>query len=257
MPPGRPKDPLKSFTLPGKKTALRTGGGKRKSSETPKDFVDRMSKTFPGIITAVEGNIALAALYYDVEERMCTDVAELYGECKSAYLKARAVAVARERDGASVADILKRDAADAVAKMPTLPRRERWPVDEDERAAAIRTWLIDDDVLVLYEGDLSRISDAGTIPLHQLVSMVAADGELARLREVGFQVKAERTLSRLCEISERSNQPTATLKILQAFGGDRWNEKSSVTVKNVGFEAPKDDEAAGEGGLVSVLRRVK
>lgn len=259
-----PRDPLKAFTLPGRKTPLRSGGGSRKSSESPADFLARVQEKrprrpepLPVLITAVEGDTALAALYYGESEDFIKDVLAVHKPSKDAMVKARAVAHARQKEGNSLADAMKKEQLDAVARLPDMPRRERWPADDTERRRAIRDWLIDDDVLVLYEGDLVRISDAGTIPMHQLVGLLDGDEELERLRDLGLRIRAERAASRMMELSERSNQPTATDKILKAFGDDRWKDKSQVDVRRVGFEPPAASERSDDGELVSVLRRVK
>ena len=257
----RKRDPLKAFTFPNRKTPLRSGGGRRTGRESAQQFIDRVAskdhpKSMTRVITAVEGSIPLAALYYDMDEGFIKDVIDVHKHCKEAWLKARAVRAAREKNATTVADILKREAEDAVAKMPTLPSRERWPVDDTARRHAIRDWLLDEDVLVLYEGDLVKISEAGTVPMHVLLGIMDGDEVLQAQRELGLRVRAERAASRMMELSETSSQPTATDKLLKAFGDDRWRDRSQVDVRRVGFEPPasSDDD---DGELASVLRRVK
>ena len=260
------RDPLKSYTLPGRKVPLKTGQGARKAKESPAEFLARVVNKRPRcpepmdvMMTVLEGDENLVALYYGVDVAFVRDVCSVHKNVQASMMKARAIRVSRDKDGASVADLLKKEALEEIAKAPTLPTRERWPIDEAARRQAIRDWLIDEDALVLYEGDLSRIAQAGTIPLHQLLGIVGGDDELSRLREIGYLVKAERSFSRLCEVAEKSTQPTAALKVIQALGGElgeRFTERSKVDVRKVGFEAPADEDEK-DGELVSVLRRVK
>ena len=253
-------DPLSSFFLPDRKAPLRSGGGAIKAKETPAAFLERLREkkpysppTLPIIITVVDGSMELAALYYGVEVQIIEALCKTHRPSREALTKARAAAYARKKDGESVGDVMKKAALDFVAALPDLPTRERWPADEKERAAAIRSWLIDDDALLLYEGNLAKISEAGRIPLHQLVSMVRGDAELQELKDEGDYIAAVRQEARLREIAERSNQPTATIKMLQALGPEHWRDRSTVDVRKVGFDVPADDEAE----VGSVLRRVK
>ena len=253
-------DPLSSFYLPGKKAPLRTGGGAMRAGESPAEFLERLlvKKSYkppivPVIITAVEGSVELAGLYYGVGADMIEDICKTDKASKDALMKARAVAYARKKDGDAAADVIKRVAEDAVADMPALPVRERWPVDEKERLAAIKKWLVDEDVLLLYEGDLSKISTGGRVPLHVLVSLVKADGELTKLKDAGDYVASARMEGKLRDIAERANNPTAVMKFLQAKGDESWQDRSKVELRRVGFEVPDDDDVA----VGSVLRRVK
>ena len=261
------RDPLKSYTLPGRKVPLKTGQGARKAKESPAEFLARVVNKRPRcpepmdvMMTVLEGDENLVALYYGVDVAFVRDVCSVHKPIQASMMKARAIRVSRDRDGASVADLMKKEALEEIAKAPTLPTRERWPIDEKDRRQAIRDWLIDDDVLVLYEGDLSRVAQAGRVPLHQLIAMVNGDDVLAQLREIGYLVKAERMFSKLCDVGEKSTQPTAALKVIQALGGElgeRFTERSKVDVRRVGFEAPDDEDATADGELKSVLRRVK
>lgn len=242
---------------------MRTGVGAKKAKESPAEFLDRIIHKRPYsvplsvVITAVEGDTSLAALFYEVDEDLIKDVCSQHKHCKSALMKARAVAHARLKEDSVLADALKKEQSDALAKLPDMPRRERWPVDDTERRWAMRDWLLDSDALVLYEGDLVKISEAGTIPMHVLVGLMKGDEELESMRELGLMVRAERAASRMMALSETSNQPTATDKILKAFGDERWKDKSQVDVRRVGFEPPAEVERGDDGELVSVLRRVK
>jgi hypothetical protein len=255
------RDPLKSYKLPNRATPMKSGVGRRKSKETPQEFVDRLvekrprcPEPFPVVILAVEGDLSLAALFYEVDEQFLKDLCAWSKPCGEAWTRARAVRIAAEKESRESADALKKAALDEVARLPDLPVRSNWPVDDVERVRAQRAWLLEKRVLRHYHGDLVRISEGGTIPLDVLVEMVKTDEVLRHERDIGYAIAAEIATSRMMAISKTSNQPTAALKIIQALGDDdRWHDRSKVEVKSVGFEVPD----SGDDELVSVLRRVK
>lgn len=238
-----------------------------KANEQPADFLSRLKvkakrspAPFPEIIVAVEGQLALAALYYGVDEGFLKDLVLSDRGCRDAFEMARAARMAKEKKGREVGEAMFQKARGEVAASTDLPRRSNWPADETSRLEAYRAWILETKALRLYEGDLARLHEGSSIPMDVLIEMVRDDEAIANEREIGNLIAAEVARSRLAVIGKTSNQPSAMIKILQAYEpSGAFRDRSQVDVRRVGFEPPADADRDEDGELASVLpmRRVK
>ena len=235
-----------------KELGLRPKYYRKKVSEDHQQFIDRMVKQLPRVLVKCESNVPTIAELYGVDPDLIKVVIQSNRNKKfkvgktaktlRAYeVEGMAIASARDKYDAEVSNKIRakalKDIEDTSEKRV---QRRNWPTDPDERVAAIFDFLM--DALVQYGANCVEIAEAGNLKLWEIGRAVEASAALQAARDEGMRVRVMMAEGRMFHLSDTSNNPGAPNKVLVNFSGGRWSERQDVTVRSVGFEAPKDDE---------------
>ena len=245
-----------------KELGLRPKYYRQKVSEDRTQFIDRMVKQLPRILVKCESDVPTIANLYGVDPDLVKFVMQ---ENRSKKFKVGgksrtlrqyeteglAIASAREKYDAEVSNKIKakalKDIEDTTEKRV---QRRNWPTDPDERVAAIFDFLM--DALVQYGANLVEIAEHGNLELWDIQRAINASAALQTAQAEGMDVRVAMSESRMFHLAETSTNPGAAKTVLTNFSGGRWSDRQDVTVRSVGFEAPKEDEEQ-----VSILTIVK
>ena len=235
-----------------KELGLRPKYYRQKVSEDRQQFIDRMVKQLPRVLVKCESDVPTISELYGVDPDLIKFVMQenrskkfkvggKFKTLRQCEVEGRTIASAREKYDAEVANKISakalKDLEDTSEKRV---QRRNWPTDPDERVAAIFDFLL--EALVQYGANCVEIAEAGNLSLWDINRAIDASAALQAAQEEGMVVRVRMSEARMFHLAETSTNPGAAKTVLTNFSGGRWSDRQDVTVRNVGFEAPKDDE---------------
>lgn len=164
--------------------------------------------------------------------RQC-DLYAVRKHAKSAKTKAKIVAT---KAMAEVKKEIKEELRGTKGKIT----RSVWPSNERQRLKALKECL--QRALVEYDGQEAQISVALNIGVDEIRDAIAGSKELTKLLEHAKTIAISKVEANAYQMATGSNN-AAMIKFWLTNNSDRWSEKSTVEMRNVGFGVPDEDTA--------------
>gem|GEM_PF-3800859 len=121
--------------------------------------------------------------------------------------------------------------------------RTMWPADKTKRLAALTKVL--PRALMDYDGQEARIAAALTIPITEIKQAIDNSKDLQRFAEHAKNTAVAKVEAALYEAATKSGNIAGMKFWLTNNAPERYSDRSSVEVRNVGFSIPEDERDPG------------
>ena len=170
-------------------------------------------------------------------------------ECRQCrFFKERLLKHAKPEDDVKV--LVRRAAEEAVEEFKAdldgtkgKITRSMWPADKTKRIAALTKLL--PRALMDYDGQEARIAAALTIPITEIKEAIDKSKDLQRFAEHAKNTAVAKVEAALYEAATKSGNIAGMKFWLTNNAPERYSDRSSVEVRNVGFTIPEDEKDPG------------